>query len=124
MLLIDTNIVIASHRHADNWAKEFVRGHDVCCSVIIKVETLGFARIEDFERANLAAFLAAIDLLPVDDAVIEYAIVLRQRRNMGLGDALIAGTALVHGLELITRNIDDFRWIDELVVFNPYPDHR
>jgi predicted nucleic acid-binding protein len=38
---------------------------------------------------------------------------------MGLGDALIAGTALRHGLRLATRNTNDFRWIPGLVLVNP-----
>jgi toxin FitB len=38
---------------------------------------------------------------------------------MTLGDALIAGTALAHELELLTRNVDDFRWIPELRVRDP-----
>jgi predicted nucleic acid-binding protein len=30
---------------------------------------------------------------------------------MSLGDALVAGTALVHRLTLVTRNVEDFHWI-------------
>jgi toxin FitB len=39
---------------------------------------------------------------------------------MTLGDAIIAGTALVYELTLVTRNIDDFRWIAELNLLNPF----
>ena len=38
---------------------------------------------------------------------------------MGLGDALIAATAPVHGLTLVTRNVKDFRWIDGLDLLDP-----
>lgn len=38
---------------------------------------------------------------------------------MGLGDALIAATALVHGLTLVTRNVKDFRRIDGLDLLDP-----
>ncbi len=47
------------------------------------------------------------------------AITLRQEKSMSLGDALIAGTALEHDLALVTRNIDDFSWIDTLRIINP-----
>jgi toxin FitB len=39
---------------------------------------------------------------------------------MSLGDALVAGTALVHGLTLVTRNVDDFQWIQGLSLLNPF----
>jgi predicted nucleic acid-binding protein len=39
---------------------------------------------------------------------------------MTLGDAIIAGTALVHQRTLVTRNIQDFRWISDLELLNPF----
>ncbi len=39
---------------------------------------------------------------------------------MSLGDALVAGTALGHGLTLVTRNVKDFQWIQGLSLFNPF----
>jgi len=38
---------------------------------------------------------------------------------MSLGDALIAGTALSHGLPLATHNTKDFAWVEELEVIDP-----
>ena len=49
--------------------------------------------------------------------LIESNIILRK---MTLGDALVAGTALAHGLNLVTRNADDFKWIAGLSVLNPF----
>jgi predicted nucleic acid-binding protein len=39
---------------------------------------------------------------------------------MSLGDALVAGTALAHGLTLVTRNVEDFHWIQGLSLLNPF----
>jgi len=39
---------------------------------------------------------------------------------MTLGDALVAGTALIHGRTLVTRNSKDFEWISGLKVLNPF----
>jgi predicted nucleic acid-binding protein len=39
---------------------------------------------------------------------------------MSLGDALIAATALVHDLTLVTRNVEDFQWIQGLLLLNPF----
>jgi predicted nucleic acid-binding protein len=43
---------------------------------------------------------------------------------MTLGDALVAGTALAHGLTLITHNMDDFQWIAGLSLINPLASER
>ena len=53
-------------------------------------------------------------------AVLDQAVVLRQQRKMSLGDALVAGTALAHGLTLVTRNVEDFQWIRGLSLLNPF----
>jgi len=55
----------------------------------------------------------------VSDAVVQWAVRLRQRRRMTLGDAIVAGTALEHGRILVTHNTDDFRWISEIKLLDP-----
>ncbi|XVE12228.1 MAG: hypothetical protein HCA05_05555 [Dolichospermum sp. DET68] len=42
--------------------------------------------------------------------VIEQGVRLKQIKKISLGDAIIAGTALVYDLTVVTRNIDDFRF--------------
>ena len=51
--------------------------------------------------------------------IIEYAIGLRQQKKMSLGDSIIASTAIVHKRTLVTRNIKDFLWIEDLKIHNP-----
>ena len=43
----------------------------------------------------------------------------RSGRTLDLGDALIAGTAKVHGLSLATRNVRDFRGLG-IDIVNPW----
>ena len=45
---------------------------------------------------------------------------IRQQYKIKLPDAIIAATALVYGLVLITRNTKDFGLVPELQVFDPY----
>ena len=40
--------------------------------------------------------------------------------NIKLADAIIAATAIFNNLKLLTRNVDDFKMIDELEVMNPF----
>jgi predicted nucleic acid-binding protein len=48
------------------------------------------------------------------------AVRLRQSKKIELGDSLIAGTALLYDLTLVTRNVDDFLGIEGLRVLNPF----
>jgi predicted nucleic acid-binding protein len=43
---------------------------------------------------------------------------------MSLGDSIIAGTALVYNLTIVTRNVADFSWMTELKVFNPFDNYK
>ena len=69
---------------------------------------------------HFEAFFAAAPVLSLSQDVLEQAVKLRQLRKMTLGDALVAGTALAHGLTLVTRNADDFKWIAGLSTLNPF----
>ena len=72
----------------------------------------------------MEAFFRLAQVLPLSQAVLDQAVTLRQQRNMSLGDALVAGTALVHGLTLVTRNVEDFQWIQGLSLLNPFDTYR
>ena len=64
-------------------------------------------------------------IMPLSVAISERAMRLIDRHAMGdglqLGDALIAATALEHGLPLLTANLKHFRSVEELSVeqFDP-----
>jgi predicted nucleic acid-binding protein len=60
-------------------------------------------------------------LIPVDASIAERwgKLVAEARRPVPAVDSLLAATALVHGLRLVTRNVDDFRF-DQLEVLNPW----
>ncbi|HBA67376.1 MAG TPA: hypothetical protein DCZ48_14605 [Methylococcaceae bacterium] len=61
-------------------------------------------------------------IYPVNLQVIQTAVMLRQQRKMSVGDAVIAATALEYHQTLVTRNVDDFDWIEGLKVINPIED--
>jgi predicted nucleic acid-binding protein len=72
-----------------------------------------------FEGAVLGAFEGRI--LPVDLAVARRAAALHVDRTRPASDARIAATALVHGLTVATRNLEDFEGTGVHLV-NPYTD--
>lgn len=77
-------------------------------SIVSKIEVLGFNGEED-ELKSLADFIALTSIVFVDDAIADKTIELRKAYRIKLPDAIIAATALVYGLVLVTRNTDDFK---------------
>ena len=66
-------------------------------------------------------FVDTATVIPLDQAVTKQTIDLRRKYNkLKLGDAIIAATALVHQLSLITRNVDDFKNIEGLNIIDPH----
>ena len=117
--LIDSNLIIYAAQPEHQKLREYVRAEAPAVSVVSKVETLGYHKLDTDEQTFLEDFFGAATVLPVSQDVVEEAIRLRQKRRMSLGDALIAGTAVSHGLRVATHNTDDFNWIDGLEVFDP-----
>jgi toxin FitB len=64
-------------------------------------------------------FFDTARIIPVSQAVLEQAVKLRQERKMSLGDSIIAATAIVDDLTLITANMADFKWITNIKLLDP-----
>lgn len=118
-MLLDSNIIIyaAKPEHAD--LRQFIATHAPAVSIVSYVEVLGYHKLSDLERHHFEAFFKAARVLGITDSIAEEAVKLRQMKRMTLGDALIAGTALAHGLTLVTRNTKDFAWIGSLNLLDP-----
>ena len=119
MILLDSNIVIyaAKNQYPDLW--DFLSRHALAISELTRIEVLGFHRISADEKNLASQFLAIPTRFVIDEPVIEWAISLRQQKAIGLGDAVIAATALCYQLPLATRNVRDFQWIDKLELIDP-----
>ena len=87
--------------------------------MISYVEVVGYHRLTEKDQRYFEDFFIAAPVLLISIDILERATWLRQQRSIGLGDALIAATALVHELQLLTANTDDFEWISDLRISNP-----
>lgn len=70
-----------------------------------------------FEGHVLPAFAGRI--LPVDTAVAQRSATLHVPNPRPFRDSLIAATALIHGMTIVTRNVADFQ-SSGVVVLNPW----
>jgi predicted nucleic acid-binding protein len=88
-------------------------------SVITKIEVLGFNAPDEHSQLlnNFIEDAAVLDLI---NTIVDVSIDIRKKNKTQLPDAIIAATALVYNLVLISRNVSDFKNIQGLKVLNPY----
>jgi predicted nucleic acid-binding protein len=89
-------------------------------SVITEIELLGWKRASNGQIEVLKDFIKNSKVLKLDENIKNKAIEVRRNYKIKLPDAVIAATALVYDLELITRNAKDFESIVELRIKNPW----
>jgi len=121
-LLIDTNILIYA-LNGEPVSQAFVERnlHRAAITPIIYIEIMSYPFSRE-EEACVRDFLDQMPLLPIDHDVMERTILIRRQKRIKLPDAMIAATAQVHDLTLITRNLRDFMPLDNLKLHNPF-DH-
>lgn len=66
------------------------------------MELLGFPSLVQEEEAAILDFLRSCQVLFIDETVERQAIRLRRTSHCKLPDAIVAATALVHGIALLT----------------------
>ena len=117
MIILDTNIFI--YIANGTLATDIISRLDIAYASVTKIETLGFSSIPANELLLLSALFKEAHNLELSDSITNKAVELRQAKRMSLGDAIIAATALVYGLELWSANMDDFKHIEGLKLLNP-----
>jgi hypothetical protein len=118
-VLLDSNIVILAATGRHDRLLDLFQGGNATVSAVSRIEVLGFSHLTPEDESELEELFDLVTVLPVSEEVVARATLLRRRRKMSLGDAIIAATALAHGVPLATANIEDFAWIDELEVVDP-----
>ncbi len=119
--LIDTNSVID---YLDNRlpgiANNLIEKVKSQISVITRMELLSWSGINEQQSSILTSFIEDSDVFPLDEPIILKTIEIRKSYKTKLPDAIIAATAIVNNLPLITRNTKDFSGIEGLKVVNPF----
>lgn len=119
-MLLNSNIIIYAAQEENEFLREFIAENSPSVSALSYIEVLGYHQLSDGDKTYFEEFFKASQILPISQAVINQAVKLKQIRKISLGDAIIAGTALVYDLTIVTRNVEDFRWITELKLLNPF----
>lgn len=134
MYLLDTNVISELRKpQADKnvvaWAKTVAAPRMYISAITLKELETGVLQMERHDPAQgkvlrtwlkrhvMPAFDARI--LPIDATVALRCASLHVPDRANEGDALIAATALVHGLTVVTRNVTDFQ-SSGVTLINPW----
>ena len=137
MYLLDTNVVSELrksksgrvHRNVRAWAKS-VSAPTLFLSVISIMELeIGILLIERRDRSQGTLLRSWMDkqvlptfkgrILAIDTSVAQKCAALHVPNACSDRDALIAATALVHGMTVVTRNVSDFQ-ATGVAMLNPW----
>jgi predicted nucleic acid-binding protein len=117
-LLIDTDIFIDYFKVG--LLRQVFEGteFEIYYSIVTKKELLSKSGLRESERQAILLTLKRHRLIPLNDRIARQYSELRGRYpTREKADALIAATALVRKLPLVTRNIRHFQNIDGLTIF-------
>ena len=137
MFVLDTNVVSElrkagagkANRHVTTWAKSVPTGALFVSAITILELEIGVLQIERRDHAQGAVLRAWLDrhvltafagrVLAIDTAVAQRCAALHVPDPKSERDALIAATAIVHGMTVVTRNVADFE-ASGVAIFNPW----
>lgn len=118
--LVDTNSIIDAQigRIPENGLQFLsnVINENFIISFITYIEVLGYKDVPQTTQD----FMGLANVIEIDKTIINACIGLRKRKKIKLPHAIIAATALVNNLTLISRNTKDFEDISGLTCINPY----
>ncbi|HDR51211.1 MAG TPA: type II toxin-antitoxin system VapC family toxin [Mariniphaga anaerophila] len=122
--LLDSNTVIdyIAGLHPDEalkWLNQVV-DEEINVSVITKIEVLSYNPDKEDNYQILVEFFESAAVFDLTEDIVERTIYLRQKQKIKLPDAVIAATALVNDMKLISRNTKDFKNIKRLEIVDPY----
>lgn len=137
MFVLDTDVVselrkVAAgkgHRQVAAWSEQVAPGETFLASIAIHELELGILLLERKDKRRGAILRAWIDtrvltefegrILPIDVAVARRCAKLHVPDPRPMRYALIAATALVHSMAVVTRNVRDFEPMG-VEILNPW----
>lgn len=126
MFVLDTDVVSElrkveagkGHRQVAAWSEQVTLGETFLAAITIHELELGVLLLERKDKRQGAILRAWIDtrvlpefegrILPIDVAVAQRCAQLHVPDPRPMRDALIAATALVHAMTVVTRHVRDF----------------
>lgn len=135
MYLLDTNViseVIKPKPHASviAWVEQIPSDHIAISVITLGEIRKGVEKLEQGARKKKLVQWLELDLvrqfddriIPIDEVVADKWGLIMSQWTIPAIDGLLAASALVHNLKLVTRNINDFKRVGGLELINPWHD--
>lgn len=97
-----------------------LQNEDCALSVISKIEVLGFPFPDVSQEEKASKFVNSLPIIQLTEDIVEKSIEVRKSHKTKIADAIIASTAILKDITLISRNEKDFKNLPGLNFINPF----
>ncbi len=123
--LWDTNIVIYYLQqqfspNAEKYIDSLLLKSPPVISAITEIELLCWKTKSKKDIQVLQSFISDSFVIELEQTIKNKTAEIRKTSNIKLPDAIIAATAILYDLELVSRNTKDFKNIKGLSLINPF----
>lgn len=105
---------------AEKFIDDLITEEQPVISAITEIELLCWKTATEKDLELLHNFIADALIIELEQAIKFKAADIRKAHRIKLPDAIIAATALVYDLTLVTRNTVDFKNIEGIKMVNPW----
>ena len=121
--LIDTNII---SKYSNDLISEQgclfledIFDTEILISFITRIEVLVYNPSEASVKLTISSILEASSELSMSEEILLKTVEIRRKAKIKLPDAVIAATAIIHNLTLLSDNDSDFLKVGKLKYINP-----
>lgn len=113
-MILDSNILIYSIKPEFEYVREYIANDNFSVSAVTYLEVMGYHNLTYLERTLFKRLIDTYNYFSISDEIIYKAVEIRQIKSVSLADSIIAATAILKNLTLVTHNTKDFDWIENL----------
>mgnify|MGYP002777636216 CR=1 FL=1 len=106
--------------HTEKFIDDLLIDEQPCISAITEIELLSWKTATEKDLEVLQNFINDALVIELEQPIKLKTAEIRKQHKVKLPDAIIAATALLYNLTLITRNAKDFENISGIACVNPW----
>jgi len=118
--LLDTNIIIYMVKNELDLSLFTKENDTLYISSVSYMECLGYNFSNAMEEQIITELCNSFEHILIENKIIKQTIEIRKNHKIKLPDAIIAATAIINKLPLVSHNTKDFIDIDGLKLLDPF----